>query len=67
MVDYLVNLANQYPIISIEDGLSEDDWEGWTLLTEKLGDNIQLVGDDFVTQEKILQKELMKMQLILFS
>ena len=57
MVDYLVNLANQYPIISIEDGLSEDDWEGWTLLTEKLGDNIQLVGDDlFVTQEKILQK-----------
>ena len=57
MVDYLVKLANQYPIISIEDGLSEDDWEGWTLLTEKLGENIQLVGDDlFVTQEKILQK-----------
>ena len=57
MVDYLVNLANQYPIISIEDGLSEDDWEGWTLLTEKLGGNTQLVGDDlFVTQEKILQK-----------
>ena len=57
MVDYLVKLANQYPIISIEDGLSEDDWEGWTLLTEKLGENVQLVGDDlFVTQEKILQK-----------
>ena len=57
MVDYLVKLANLYPIISIEDGLSEDDWEGWTLLTEKLGENVQLVGDDlFVTQEKILQK-----------
>jgi len=57
MVDYLVNLVGQYPIISIEDGLSEDDWEGWALLTEKIGDNIQLVGDDlFVTQEKILQE-----------
>jgi len=57
MVDYLINLADQYPIISIEDGLSEDDWDGWTLLTEKIGDNIQLVGDDlFVTQEKMLQE-----------
>jgi enolase len=57
MVDYLVNLADQYPIISIEDGLSEDDWDGWALLTEKIGDNIQLVGDDlFVTQEKMLQE-----------
>ena len=57
MVDYLVNLANQYPIISIEDGLNEDDWEGWSLLTEKIGDSVQLVGDDlFVTQEKILQE-----------
>jgi len=57
MVDYLVNLADQYPIISIEDGLSEDDWEGWSLLTEKVGDKIQLVGDDlFVTQEKMLQE-----------
>ncbi len=57
MVDYLVNLANQYPIISIEDGLSEDDWEGWTLLTEKIGEKTQLVGDDlFVTQEKMLQE-----------
>jgi len=57
MVDYLVELANQYPIISIEDGLSEDDWEGWSLLTEKIGDKIQLVGDDlFVTQEKMLEK-----------
>ena len=57
MVDYLVNLVSQYPIISIEDGLSEDDWDGWALLTEKIGDNIQLVGDDlFVTQEKMLQE-----------
>ena len=57
MVDYLVDLANQYPIISIEDGLSEDDWQGWSLLTEKIGDKIQLVGDDlFVTQEKMLEK-----------
>ena len=57
MVDYLINLADEYPIISIEDGLSEDDWDGWTLLTEKIGDNIQLVGDDlFVTQEKMLQE-----------
>ncbi len=57
MVDYLLELANQYPIISIEDGLNEDDWEGWSLLTEKIGDKIQLVGDDlFVTQEKLLEK-----------
>ncbi len=50
MVDYLKNLVNSYPIFSIEDGMSEDDWEGWTNLTEELGDKIQLVGDDlFVT------------------
>ena len=49
-VDYLAGLAADYPIISIEDGMAEDDWEGWKLLTEKLGDKIQLVGDDiFVT------------------
>ncbi|HSF91759.1 MAG TPA: phosphopyruvate hydratase, partial [Paracoccaceae bacterium] len=49
-VDYLANLVANYPIISIEDGMAEDDWEGWKLLTEKLGDKIQLVGDDlFVT------------------
>jgi len=46
MVDYYVKWAADYPIISIEDGLAEDDWEGWQLLTEKLGDKIQLVGDD---------------------
>ncbi|MEJ1991498.1 MAG: phosphopyruvate hydratase [Maritimibacter sp.] len=49
-VDYLAGLVADYPIISIEDGCAEDDWEGWKLLTEKLGDKIQLVGDDlFVT------------------
>jgi len=49
-VDYLAKLATAYPIVSIEDGMAEDDWEGWKLLTERLGDKIQLVGDDlFVT------------------
>ena len=53
--DYLANLADQYPIISIEDGMSEHDWAGWKILTEKLGDKIQLVGDDlFVTNPDIL-------------
>ncbi len=48
--EYLVNLASNYPIISIEDGMSEDDWDGWKILTDKIGDKIQLVGDDlFVT------------------
>jgi len=57
LVDYYVQLCEKYPIISIEDGLSEDDWEGWKLLTEKLGDKVQLVGDDlFVTNERILQR-----------
>ncbi len=46
MVDYYVNWASAYPIISIEDGMAEDDWEGWQLLTEKLGSRVQLVGDD---------------------
>ena len=50
LVEYYCNLVEKYPIISIEDGLAEDDWEGWKLLTEKLGHKIQLVGDDlFVT------------------
>ena len=61
MSDYLVNLTNLYPIVSIEDGLSEDDWKGWEYLTSKVGDNVQLVGDDlFVTQEKILEKGIEK-------
>jgi enolase len=50
MIDYLVNLTNQYPIVSIEDGLAEEDWQNWQMLTEELGNRIQLVGDDlFVT------------------
>ena len=57
MIDFIVNLANSYPIISIEDGLAEEDWESWKVLTEKIGDKIQLVGDDlFVTNIKRLQK-----------
>lgn len=55
--DYLENLVNHYPIITIEDGMAEDDWEGWRILTERLGSRIQLVGDDlFVTNTKLLQK-----------
>jgi enolase len=57
MVDYYVNWASAYPIISIEDGMAEDDWEGWQLLTEKLGNKVQLVGDDlYVTNVKRLSK-----------
>ena len=57
MVDFIVDLANSYPIISIEDGLAEEDWEAWKVLTEKIGDKVQLVGDDlFVTNIKRLQK-----------
>lgn len=55
--DYLAELASKYPIISIEDGMSEDDWDGWKILTEKIGDKVQLVGDDlFVTNTKRLQQ-----------
>ncbi|MGZ3944400.1 MAG: phosphopyruvate hydratase [Mucilaginibacter sp.] len=55
--DYLAELAAKYPIISIEDGMAEDDWDGWKLLTDKIGDKIQLVGDDlFVTNTKRLQR-----------
>ena len=57
MIDYLEDLVNKYPIISIEDGLAEEDWEGWKKLTQRLGNRIQLVGDDlFVTNIKRLQK-----------
>ena len=57
MVEYWVNWVKQYPIISIEDGMAEDDWAGWKLMTEKLGDKIQLVGDDlYVTNVERLQK-----------
>ncbi len=55
--DYLAELVASHPIISIEDGLDESDWDGWKYHTEKLGDKIQLVGDDlFVTNTRILQK-----------
>jgi enolase len=57
MADYLAGLAEKYPIVSIEDGMFEDDWEGWKALTEKIGDKVQLVGDDlFVTNVERLQK-----------
>ncbi|ARE66886.1 MULTISPECIES: phosphopyruvate hydratase [Moraxella] len=59
--DYLTSLCNQYPIISIEDGLDESDWEGWAYLTKQLGKKVQLVGDDlFVTNPKILQEGIDK-------
>jgi enolase len=55
--DYLAELADAYPIITIEDGMDESDWDGWRLLTEKLGDRVQIVGDDlFVTNTSILQR-----------
>lgn len=57
MVDFLVELTDRFPIISIEDGLAEDDWAGWKLLTDRLGDRVQLVGDDlFVTNVKRLEQ-----------
>lgn len=56
-VDYLERLVGNYPIITIEDGMAENDWEGWKILTDRLGKKIQLVGDDlFVTNTKLLQK-----------
>lgn len=59
--DYLTSLCDQYPIISIEDGLDESDWEGWAYLTKQLGKKVQLVGDDlFVTNPKILQEGIDK-------
>lgn len=57
MVDWLVSLTEEFPIVSIEDGLAEDDWTGWQLLTEKIGNRVQLVGDDlFVTNTSLLQR-----------
>lgn len=61
MVDFWEDLVNKYPIVSIEDGMGEDDFEGWEILTERLGDKIQLVGDDlFVTNTKRLKKGIEK-------
>ena len=57
MVDYWTNWVKQYPIISLEDGMAEFDWDGWKLLTDKVGNKIQLVGDDlFVTNTEFLSK-----------
>jgi len=61
LVDYYADLCSKYPIVSIEDGLSEDDWDGFKLMTEKLGDKIQIVGDDlFVTNVNILNEGINK-------
>ncbi len=61
LANYYVDLCAKYPIVSIEDGLSEDDWDGWKVLTEKLGDKVQLVGDDlFVTNASILNEGISK-------
>ncbi len=60
-VNYLENLSNKYPIISIEDGMDENDWDGWEALTKKMGDKVQLVGDDlFVTNVKRLSRGISK-------
>jgi enolase len=59
--DYLTTLADRYPIISIEDGMAEGDWDGWKVLTDKLGKRVQIVGDDlFVTNPKILREGIQK-------
>ncbi|TMG82063.1 MAG: phosphopyruvate hydratase [Betaproteobacteria bacterium] len=61
MVDYLASWVDKYPIISIEDGMAEDDWDGWKLLTDRLGKKAQLVGDDiFVTNTRILKQGIAK-------
>ena len=61
MIEYIVELCNKYPIFSIEDGLAEEDWEGWKVLTERLGNKVQLVGDDlFVTNAKRLERGIEK-------
>ena len=61
MVSFLKDLSNKYPIISIEDGMSENDWEGWKALTDEIGDRVQLVGDDlFVTNTKKLAEGIVK-------
>ena len=59
--DYLANLADQFPIVSIEDGMAEGDWDGWKLLTDRLGKKVQIVGDDlFVTNTRILKEGIQK-------
>jgi enolase len=57
MADYLVDLIDRYPLVSVEDGMAEDDWDGWNDLTKRAGARVQLVGDDlFVTNEDILRR-----------
>ncbi|MDQ7003734.1 MAG: phosphopyruvate hydratase [Ghiorsea sp.] len=57
MVDFIEKLCDQYPIVSVEDGLDENDWDGWKILTERIGDKVQLVGDDlFVTNPEVLKQ-----------
>ena len=57
LVDYWADLAARYPIVSIEDGMAEEDWDGWKLLTERIGNKVQLVGDDlFVTNVDLLER-----------
>ncbi len=61
MIEYIIGLCNKYPIFSVEDGLAEEDWEGWKILTEKLGNKVQLVGDDlFVTNPSRLNRGIDK-------
>lgn len=61
MIEYIIDLCNKYPIFSIEDGLAEEDWEAWKILTEKIGDKVQLVGDDlFVTNKSRLYRGIEK-------
>ena len=61
LVDFYADLVDRYPIVSIEDGMAENDWDGWKLLTERLASRIQLVGDDlFVTNTKILKEGIQK-------
>ena len=68
LIDYYAGLVDKYPIISLEDGLAEEDWDGWKKLNERLGDKIQIVGDDlFVTNTKRLKKELNLALQILYS
>ena len=59
MVEYWANWVKQYPIVSIEDGLAEDDWEGWAKLTAELGDKVRLIGDDLlVTNVKFIERAI---------
>ena len=61
MIEYIINLCNKYPIFSIEDGLAEEDWDSWKILTDKIGDKVQLVGDDlFVTNKSRLYRGIEK-------